>query len=312
MKTRAADALHRRIQAPAGGAGGEDHAAQFRPRPALSDHKRLSRQVMTNDDRQSDRRAIRAVAHRAHAYRQCPHGDAQLAVRAEAKRPFILRYRRHRRRALEAGVRARHRSRTWHGSASPRTAIERQSKRFDALLPSRRAAQGRRGRLYPCYETPEELEGGASGSWPRRCRRSTTAPRLTLTRGRSPAARKRRAAAALAVQARAPQGGLGRPHPRRRSRSTPRRCPIRCWCARDGSYLYTLPSVVDDIDFGITHVIRGEDHVVNTAVQIEIFEALGGQAAAIRASQPAHRGRRQGAVEAARLAVDRRHARERD
>ena len=32
----------------------------------------------------------------------------------------------------------------------------------------------------------------------------------------------------------------------------------------DGSYLYTLPSVVDDIDLGITHVIRGEDHVVNT------------------------------------------------
>jgi glutamyl-tRNA synthetase len=43
----------------------------------------------------------------------------------------------------------------------------------------------------------------------------------------------------------------------------------------DGTWLYTLPSVVDDIDFGITHVIRGEDHVVNTAVQIELFEALG-------------------------------------
>jgi glutamyl-tRNA synthetase len=43
----------------------------------------------------------------------------------------------------------------------------------------------------------------------------------------------------------------------------------------DGSYLYTLPSVIDDIDFAITHVIRGEDHVVNTAVQIEITEALG-------------------------------------
>jgi glutamyl-tRNA synthetase len=42
----------------------------------------------------------------------------------------------------------------------------------------------------------------------------------------------------------------------------------------DGSYLYTLPSVIDDIDFAISHVIRGEDHVVNTAVQIEITEAL--------------------------------------
>jgi glutamyl-tRNA synthetase len=44
----------------------------------------------------------------------------------------------------------------------------------------------------------------------------------------------------------------------------------------DGSYLYTLPSVVDDIDLGISHVIRGEDHVSNTGAQIELFEALGG------------------------------------
>ena len=44
----------------------------------------------------------------------------------------------------------------------------------------------------------------------------------------------------------------------------------------DGSYLYTLTSVVDDIDLGVTHVIRGEDHVSNTGTQIEIFEALGG------------------------------------
>jgi glutamyl-tRNA synthetase len=45
----------------------------------------------------------------------------------------------------------------------------------------------------------------------------------------------------------------------------------------DGRFLYTLPSVVDDIDFKISHVIRGEDHVVNTAVQIEITRALGAQ-----------------------------------
>lgn len=45
----------------------------------------------------------------------------------------------------------------------------------------------------------------------------------------------------------------------------------------DGTYLYTLPSVVDDIDLAITHVIRGEDHVSNTGTQIEIIEALGGK-----------------------------------
>lgn len=43
----------------------------------------------------------------------------------------------------------------------------------------------------------------------------------------------------------------------------------------DGIPLYTFASVVDDGDTGITHVIRGEDHVSNTAVQVQIFEALG-------------------------------------
>ena len=45
----------------------------------------------------------------------------------------------------------------------------------------------------------------------------------------------------------------------------------------DGTPLYTFCSVVDDIDFGITHIIRGEDHVTNTGIQLDIFEALGGR-----------------------------------
>jgi len=45
----------------------------------------------------------------------------------------------------------------------------------------------------------------------------------------------------------------------------------------DGQFLYTLASVCDDIDFGITHVVRGSDHVTNTATQIQIIEALGGK-----------------------------------
>jgi glutamyl-tRNA synthetase len=43
----------------------------------------------------------------------------------------------------------------------------------------------------------------------------------------------------------------------------------------DGSWLYMLPSAVDDIDLGVSHVVRGEDHVTNTALQIQMFEALG-------------------------------------
>lgn len=44
----------------------------------------------------------------------------------------------------------------------------------------------------------------------------------------------------------------------------------------DGQFLYTLASVCDDVDFGITDVVRGSDHVTNTATQIQIIEALGG------------------------------------
>ena len=43
----------------------------------------------------------------------------------------------------------------------------------------------------------------------------------------------------------------------------------------DGTFLYTFTSVIDDIDFGVTHVLRGEDHVTNTGVQIQLFEAMG-------------------------------------
>jgi glutamyl-tRNA synthetase len=46
----------------------------------------------------------------------------------------------------------------------------------------------------------------------------------------------------------------------------------------DGRPLYTLTSVVDDQESGVTHVIRGEDHVTNTAAQIQLFQALGGAA----------------------------------
>lgn len=50
----------------------------------------------------------------------------------------------------------------------------------------------------------------------------------------------------------------------------------------DGSPLYTFTSVVDDLETGVTHVIRGEDHVTNTGVQLDIWLALGGRADALR------------------------------
>ncbi|WP_196242534.1 glutamate--tRNA ligase [Ehrlichia chaffeensis] len=42
----------------------------------------------------------------------------------------------------------------------------------------------------------------------------------------------------------------------------------------DGTYTYMLPSIIDDMDFNVTHIIRGEDHISNTAVQIQMLHAL--------------------------------------
>ncbi|MFG1298642.1 glutamate--tRNA ligase [Xanthobacter sp. V3C-3] len=131
------------------------------------------------------------------------------------------------------------------------------------------------GRLYPAYETEEELE---------------LKRRLQRARGLPPV--YDRAALALSAEERARLEAEGR-RPHWRFRLDHRtvgwvdgvRGPQHVDTASlsdpvlvraDGSFLYTLPSVVDDIAMGITDVIRGEDHVTNTAVQIEIFEALGG------------------------------------
>src|SRR5271170_5851287 len=133
------------------------------------------------------------------------------------------------------------------------------------------------GRLYPAYETTEELD--------RRRKRQQALGRPPIYD---------RAALRLTADERAALEAQGRrPHWRFRLESE-----IVRWndlvrgesdidCAslsdpvlqrEDGSYLYTFTSVVDDVDLGVTHVIRGEDHVTNTAVQIQIFEALAGLA----------------------------------
>lgn len=46
----------------------------------------------------------------------------------------------------------------------------------------------------------------------------------------------------------------------------------------DGSWLYMLPSVIDDVDMGVSHVVRGEDHVTNTGIQLQMFAAMGAPA----------------------------------
>jgi len=128
------------------------------------------------------------------------------------------------------------------------------------------------GRIYPCYETEGELE---------RQRSLQAARKLPPVYNR----------ASLDPANKAKWEAEGRkPHWRfKLSRSKVSwtdlvRGPVEIDTAtmsdpvlvrEDGAFLYTLPSVADDIDMSISHVVRGEDHVTNTAAQIEIFQALG-------------------------------------
>jgi glutamyl-tRNA synthetase len=149
-----------------------------------------------------------------------------------------------------------------------------QSKRFDIYQEAADRLKAM-GKLYPCYETGEELD-----------RRR----KVQLSRGQPPI--YDRAALALNADELAALEAQGR-RPHWRFKLDGRRVKwtdlVRGECdvdttsmsdpvliREDGAFLYTLPSVVDDLQMGITHVVRGEDHVTNTGVQIEIFEALGG------------------------------------
>ncbi len=130
------------------------------------------------------------------------------------------------------------------------------------------------GRLYPCYETADELD--------RRRKRQMAQHKPPVYD---------RAALTLTDADRARLEAEGRkPHWRFKLTQTKAawtdliRGPVEIDTAtlsdpvlirEDGSFLYMLPSVVDDIEFGITHIMRGEDHVTNTATQIELFVGLG-------------------------------------
>ncbi len=148
----------------------------------------------------------------------------------------------------------------------------RQSERFAAYDAARDWLIGE-GLLYACYESAEELDRKR---------------KLQRARGLPPV--YDRAALKLSDEDRAKLEAEGRkPHWRFKLSQQPVRWDdlIRgevvvdtsavsdpVLIREDGGYLYTLPSCVDDIDSAITHVVRGEDHVTNTATQIEIFEAL--------------------------------------
>ena len=132
------------------------------------------------------------------------------------------------------------------------------------------------GRLYPAYETPEELEYKR---------------KRQLARGRPPV--YDRAALRLGDDERCRLEAEGRrPHwrflldaekvawddlVRGRVELQADHMSDPVVVRADGTFPYMLPSTIDDIDLAISHVIRGEDHVANTAVQIQMFRAMGAE-----------------------------------
>ena len=131
------------------------------------------------------------------------------------------------------------------------------------------------GRVYPCYETAQELE----------VRR-----KIQLGRGLPPI--YDRAALALSDEERAAKEADGiAPHWRFKldhgeaiawddgvrgpQKFDPALLSDPVIRRADGSWLYMLPSCIDDIEMGVTQVLRGEDHVSNTATQLQMFTALG-------------------------------------
>jgi glutamyl-tRNA synthetase len=124
------------------------------------------------------------------------------------------------------------------------------------------------GRVYACYETPEELD----------LRR-----KILLGRGLPPVY-ERPEGENVPVEGRAPHWRFRLDHHqpigwtdliRGEQAFDPSLLSDPVIRRADGSWLYLLPSVIDDIDLQVTHIVRGEDHVSNSAVQLQMFAALG-------------------------------------
>ena len=151
---------------------------------------------------------------------------------------------------------------------------ERQSARF-ALYEREFERLKAAGRVYPCWESPQELE---------------LKRKVLLGRGLPPI--YDRAALNLGEEEKAAKIAAGEmPHWRflldRESAIAwedgirgpqhfdPAQMSDPVIRRADGSWLYMLPSAIDDVDMGVTDILRGEDHVSNTAAQVQMFEALG-------------------------------------
>ena len=179
-------------------------------------------------------------------------------------------------RCEEAYVRAIREDLAWAGLVADKEA--RQSARADAYDDAFERLRGK-DLVYPCYESAEELE---------RKRKALLARRRPPVYDRAALKLSDADRAALEAEGRLPHWRFRLPSKRvqwvdlicgEQNLSTASLSdPVLR--REDGHYLYMLPSVVDDIAMNITHVVRGADHLTNTAVQLCLIEALEGDAPA--------------------------------
>jgi glutamyl-tRNA synthetase len=154
----------------------------------------------------------------------------------------------------------------WDIYATQSSRVDRYNKVKEQLI--------KEGRLYECYETPEELD---------------TKRKIQASSGRPPI--YDRAALKLTDEQKQKYRDQGRkPHYRfllnedmivwsdmvkGEMKFDPAHLSDPILVREDGTMTYMISSTIDDIDFEITHIIRGEDHVSNTAIQVQLFKALG-------------------------------------
>ncbi len=151
--------------------------------------------------------------------------------------------------------------------------VVRQSERFPLYAAAAEKLKSI-GRLYACYETEDELD---------RRRKRQAARGLPPVYDRAGLTLSEDEKKAFEAEGRRPHWRFKLDHQVIEWEDLVRgACHVDCaslsdpvLVRADGTYLYTLPSVVDDIDLHVSHIIRGEDHVTNTAVQIQLFALLG-------------------------------------
>ena len=149
---------------------------------------------------------------------------------------------------------------------------EKQSTRFD-LYHAAAIRLRETGRLYDCFETPLELDlkrkaqlnAGRPPVYDRAALKLSSEEKVKLSKKRRPHQRF------LLSQEEVCWTDLIRGEQRIDTASISDPVLFRV----DGQLLYTLASVVDDGEMGVTHVVRGADHVTNTGVQIQLFKTLG-------------------------------------